>query len=1087
MKKLFNTILFLLLTVLLMGQWYIDEDFENISELPTGWSVADEDDDGMTWRILEHENAHGGNQAIFVDNYLPNQNEDWLMTPQLSVIEGDVLKLYCRSWFSTESLQIYVSTSGNDVNDFDDLLLETQDIGSSYEYLTVSLDSYANMDIYLGFLWECENYAILIDDIMIGQEPIIDPELNLPNEISFYISEGYDMDFTEYIEATDINNVTLTASENDSVVVTIDGINVNFSAIDFVGSQEIVFTLTDNITDETAVDTLIVNVLADPVADLYIDEIVSPQAIEYLNNPIIPEIVVGNSGTADFNNNIELSLNVFNTQDELIYTDQLVRTILLLPSNTEIIDFDDSFIPETEEEMRFVYEITTTDDNFANNTLETVSTILMRVTTAGPDSFGYHFADSNDLQGPSYEWIDISETGESTIMYNVSTWSGDDNFSEPIPLGFDFPFYGTSYNNAYVDINGELLLAPNNWYDEYPTNGWDTDGNVFNYMYSIPGYSQMPALIAVYWDDLEAEQGTGDVYFESFGTAPNRYTIIQWDNLSFQAGTNPSNLLKFQVILFENGEIKMQYHTVATGQTGANIPHDFGQSATIGIQNELANIGISYLHELVDNNTYLGVEPAGNILHDELSILFYCGDDMQAPVITHDSLKNTFNQYVTAEFNIIDMSLPLYPILYYNSGSGWQEQDICTNEGQNFSFELQDFPLGSTVNYYLEVEDAQGNSATLPENAPEESYSFNILPTENSLILLAYSGIQDWTGEELNAYEEVLDELDIDYDLWDWQSDENYTIPSQYQGIIAYANTGSANEQMQFFANALTNYLDQGTELHPKNIWFASDGLASNQHAHPDSSSIRRMMSGYFRIHFVAQGFGGGNNGLGGPDSYEFNYGTIKALPESQIGTADSEYDVYANGPDCIFPNDSAGNVYYDEVPYPEIGAEAIYVFEDGPINGQAYLYHGVSATTVTTPSYRSMYFSFDFTQLTNIADRLEWMSDLMDWWQIGEVNNNENVAPAIKSSLDNIYPNPFNPNTNIMFSLKSQENVILTIYNIKGQKVKSLLNETKLAGTHNINWDGTNDLGKTVSSGIYFVKMKTQDCEQIRKLTLMK
>ena len=44
-----------------------------------------------------------------------------------------------------------------------------------------------------------------------------------------------------------------------------------------------------------------------------------------------------------------------------------------------------------------------------------------------------------------------------------------------------------------------------------------------NYMHTIPGYIQMPALIAAYWDDLEADEGIGDVYYQSFGDAPNRF------------------------------------------------------------------------------------------------------------------------------------------------------------------------------------------------------------------------------------------------------------------------------------------------------------------------------------------------------------------------------------------------------------------------------------------------------------------------------------------------------------------------------------------------------------------------------------
>lgn len=1086
MKTLITTIILLMCSTLLLGQWHIVEGFEDTTSLPAGWSYFD-DGDGQIWHAIEHTNAHSGAKAAFVDNFLPNQNEDWLITPQLNITAGDMLEFYTRAWYGTENLQVYVSTTTPQVNSFTTLLLNMQDIGTAYQFGSAALDSYAGMDIYLGFLWECETYGVLVDDIRVGQQEIIEPALNLPGEISFYLSQTYMMDFSEFVVVTDPAQATLSAADNPNITVTIDGFNVSFASAGFVGSEDILFTLTDNLSGLTADATLEVNVLPDPAADLYIAEIISPRTIEYLNLPLIPEIVVGNAGTAVYENDIEIALSVFDVNNELLYGDQLLSYIELGSTETVSLSFNSAFSPSSEEELRFVFAITTADDNPANNSLESICTIIMRETAGGPDDFGYRFFDSNNPLGPEYNWIDISASGESTIMYNVPSFAGDDNFSEPIPLGFAFPFYGQSYASAYVDINGEILLAPNTWYEEYPHTGWNTDGNVFNYMYPIPGYTQMPALIAVYWDDLHADQGTGDVYFESFGSEPDRYTVIQWDNLRFHTGTNPVQYLKFQVILHENGEIKMQYHTVATSQTGASIPHDFGQSATVAIQNDAANIGLPYLRELVEGSNYQGVEPAGNLLHDELAILFYSGEDTQAPVLTHEPLGNTFDTELSALVNIVDMSLPLDAKIYYDSGSGWQEQSPGSIAGQNYSFELEALPVGATINYYFEAEDTQGNIGRLPENAPAEYFSFQILPSANAKILLAYSGTQDWRRVELPVYQEALDELEIAYDIWDWQEHESYVIPAQYEGVLAYANTGTANDQMQYFATALTNYLDLGTDTEPKNIWFSSDGLAANQHAHPNSSAIRRMMSGYFRTSYVPSGFGGGSNGLAGPDSYDYSYGTILALPGTPVGTVDEEYAVSANSPDCIFPNDAAGDPYYDEVPYPEIGANYIYAFEDGPINGQAYLYHGVAATAVETPSFRSLYFSFDFSQLTQIADRLEWMEDLMNWWEISAVSNAEEHAPSAHSGLDNIYPNPFNPSTTIRYYVAKTQPVKLVVFNLKGQVINTLVNAPKNAGSHTVNWDGKDDNGRPVSSGIYFLRMTTNDSTQTRKLTMIK
>ena len=90
-------------------------------------------------------------------------------------------------------------------------------------------------------------------------------------------------------------------------------------------------------------------------------------------------------------------------------------------------------------------------------------------------------------------------------------------------------------------------------------------------------------------------------------------------------------------------------------------------------------------------------------------------------------------------------------------------------------------------------------------------------------------------------------------------------------------------------------------------------------------------------------------------------------------------------------------------------------------------------------------------------------------------------------TELKGNYPNPFNPITTINYSLKENSKVSINIYNIKGQKVKTLVNETFESGNHTVIWKGTNDNGKSVSSGIYFYKMKTDNHEETKKMILMK
>ncbi|MHB8078654.1 MAG: FlgD immunoglobulin-like domain containing protein [Candidatus Krumholzibacteriia bacterium] len=84
-------------------------------------------------------------------------------------------------------------------------------------------------------------------------------------------------------------------------------------------------------------------------------------------------------------------------------------------------------------------------------------------------------------------------------------------------------------------------------------------------------------------------------------------------------------------------------------------------------------------------------------------------------------------------------------------------------------------------------------------------------------------------------------------------------------------------------------------------------------------------------------------------------------------------------------------------------------------------------------------------------------------------------------------YPNPFNPSTKIEFTLPRAGQVELKIYNVRGELVKTLLNENRDAGTQSVVWDGRNSTGQSVSSGVYFYSLKAGSYEKMEKMTLVK
>jgi len=84
-------------------------------------------------------------------------------------------------------------------------------------------------------------------------------------------------------------------------------------------------------------------------------------------------------------------------------------------------------------------------------------------------------------------------------------------------------------------------------------------------------------------------------------------------------------------------------------------------------------------------------------------------------------------------------------------------------------------------------------------------------------------------------------------------------------------------------------------------------------------------------------------------------------------------------------------------------------------------------------------------------------------------------------------YPNPFNPSTTIAFSIPETGRVRVSVYNVKGEKIKDLLNTEMTRGNHRLVWDGRDNCSNPVSSGIYFVRINTGTESHTHKMLLMK
>jgi hypothetical protein len=146
------------------------------------------------------------------------------------------------------------------------------------------------------------------------------------------------------------------------------------------------------------------------------------------------------------------------------------------------------------------------------------------------DHFGYQVDDTIPIQ-----WIDASS---GTEVF-VDGGDRDDNYSEAISIGFDIKFYEKTFGELYIGTNGFLTFGE----------GSESFSNR-----SIPEDPPPNNLVAAFWDDLDLS--TGKVFYKRLDSPSGKSFVVEWSKV---VRYNSSELLTFEIILYENGNIRFQY------------------------------------------------------------------------------------------------------------------------------------------------------------------------------------------------------------------------------------------------------------------------------------------------------------------------------------------------------------------------------------------------------------------------------------------------------------------------------------------------------------------------------------------------
>ena len=173
-------------------------------------------------------------------------------------------------------------------------------------------------------------------------------------------------------------------------------------------------------------------------------------------------------------------------------------------------------------------------------------------------------------------------------------------------------------------------------------------------------------------------------------------------------------------------------------------------------------------------------------------------------------------------------------------------------------------------------------------------------------------------------------------------------------------------------------------------------------------------------------------------------------------------------------------------------GAERLARFTN-PSGAEDYIYSAATLNAVNDDRIITMPYDFMYiyTDINNpgpngLATRVNVLREILFFFEINDGYWPTSVPGADKFFAKN-YPNPFNPSTRLEFHLPRAEHLTVKVFNVRGELVKTLVDEDREAGTDHIIWDGTNEGGHRVSSGMYFYETRTGADVLVGKMVMVK
>ncbi len=403
----------------------------------------------------------------------------------------------------------------------------------------------------------------------------------------------------------------------------------------------------------------------------------------------------------------------------------------------------------------------------------------------------------------------------------------------------------------------------------------------------------------------------------------------------------------------------------------------------------------------------------------------------------------------------IDEATIYYEVVQDGLSSGYSEVTMSNTEGTTFEGEIPGQTEGSFVNYFIKAMDDQGQTTISPADTSVQNYCYTV--TDGDLTI-----------------------KDLQYTPWEIADSPFEGMPIEVNGIVTTDTSANNNYETYVLQDAeepwsgiftfgINSDLERGDEI---KVYGSVTDYNADWHFKWDNNttilvdSFEVLSSGHSMAP-ISVTTGTLATDSAAAEQYE---GVLVSIEDATL-TSFNQYDLsFSDGSgECLVDGDFMVSDDGEENSKFYFNADEGYLYAFGDtvrIGEKVDKIQGVF--TFSFGTYKiEVRDQDDFGTVVGIADDFE-------------------KAP-LSYRLKQNYPNPFNPETRIYFQIPNAQQVEIMVYNILGQRVRTLVQNHFNAGQHVVNWDGRNDAGQRVTSGVYIYRIKAGEFIDSKKMLMVK